>query len=218
MKTNLIKVTGDWLDVVNACRSTVSKPPLGREPSKAFKTKILISEHSPIRLISFLWDWRAIMSWVATHWSRHKFEKFISTQRTDRTGIDRNKLPQDEEVDFMGYANVQNLIDAFRKRLCYTASPETRALGEDFRAVLRMIEPEISDVLVPNCVYRCGCPEMDMCENKTWLQFKTWCESAHSLKPELLGIKRRYDLYNEWFYLQHGLLRKVDDRDGSQEE
>ena len=202
MKTNIIKVKGDWQDVVNACRATVSKPPLGHEPSTAFKTKILISEHSPIRLISFLWDWKQIMSWVATHWSRHKFEKFIETQRTDRTGIDRNGLPQGELVDFEGDANSQHLIDAFRKRLCYTASPETRALAEDFKAVLRDIEPEISGVLVPNCVYRCGCPEMEMCENCTWLQFKTWCKSAHKLDVEMMGIKRRYELYNEWFYLQ----------------
>lgn len=202
MKTNIIKTKGDWQDVVNACRSTVSKPPLGHDPSAVFKTKILISEHSPIRLISFLWDWRQIMSWVATHWSRHKFEKFISTQRTDRTGIDRNHLEQGELVDFLGDANVQNLIDAFRKRLCYTASEETRNLGEDFKTILRGIEPEISDVLVPNCVYRCGCPELEMCENHTWLQFKTWCKDAHKLDVEMLGIKRRYDLYNEWFYLQ----------------
>lgn len=204
MKTHIIKVKGDWQDVVNACRSTVSKPPLGHEPSKSFKTKILISEHSPIRLISFLWDWRDIMSWVATHWSRHKFEKFISTQRTDRTGIDRNKLPQGEEVDFMGDANVQHLIDAHRKRLCYTASDETRELAEDFKAAVHEIEPEISDVLVPNCVYRCGCPELEMCHNKTWLQFKTWCKAAHKLDVEMMGIKRRYELYNEWFHLQRG--------------
>ena len=56
--------------------------------------------------------------------------------------------------------------------------------------------------MVPNCVYRCGCPEPKMCENHTWLKFKTWCKHAHKLDVEMMGIKRRYELYNEWFYLQ----------------
>jgi hypothetical protein len=201
LKTIITKIKGDWQDVVNACRATVSKPPIGHEPSTEFKTKILISEHSPIRLISFLWDWKQIKSWVATHWSRHKFEKFIETQRTDRTGIYRDNLGQGELVDFKGDANVQHLIDAFRKRLCYTASPETRQLGEDFKTVLREIQPEISDVLVPNCVYRCGCPEMKMCKNKTWPVFLAWCRAEKHVDVQMLPIQRRYDLYNKWFYL-----------------
>ena len=199
MKTVITRLLGTWQDVVDACRVTVAKPPLGHEPSATFKTKILISEHTPVRLISIGWKWIKIKSWVATHWSRHKFEKFIQTQRTDRTGIERDNLPQGELVDFEGFANVQNLIDAQRKRLCYMASSETRKLGEDLKMALHEFEPEIADVLVPNCVYRCGCPEMQMCENKTWLQFKVWCLNKHGLDVEMLGIKRRYDMYNEWF-------------------
>lgn len=201
MKTEIIKIKGDWQDVVRACRVTVSKPPLGHEPSSEFKTKILISEHSPIRLISFLWDWKQIKSWVATHWSRHKFEKFIETQRTDRTGINRDALVQSELVDFEGDANVQHLIDAFRKRLCYTASPETRALADDFKAVLHEIQPEISDVLVPNCVYRNGCPEMGSCMR--WGLFVKYCKEHADQHPGLMSIQQRYGWYNEWFYEEH---------------
>lgn len=200
MKTKILKIKGDWQDVVNACRATVAKPPLGKEPGTEFKREILISEHSPIRLISVTWGWENIKSWVATHWSRHKFEKFIQTQRSDRTGIPRDNLGQGELVSFMGDANAQHLIDAFRKRLCYTASPETREFAEDFKATLYAIEPQISNVLVPNCVYRCGCPEMRMCEEKTWPCFVAWCRVYKHLEPQALSIQRRYDLYNEWFY------------------
>lgn len=203
MKTEILKIKGDWQDVVNACRVTVAKPPLGHEPSSEFKTKILISEHSPIRLISFLWDWKQIKSWVATHWSRHKFEKFIETQRTDRTGIDRDVLGQGELVDFEGDANVQRLIDAFRKRLCYTASPETRQLAEDFKITLHEIQPEIADVLVPNCVYRNGCPEMGNCMR--WQLFVKYCKDHADQHPGLMSIQQRYAWYNEWFE------RKADD-------
>lgn len=199
-KTKLLNIKGDWQDVVRACRATVGKPPLGREPSVEFKRKILISEHSPIRHIYINWSWDEIKSWVATHWSRHKFEKFIKTQRTDRTGIPRDELGQGEIVTFEGDANIQHLIDAFRKRLCFTASPETREYAEDFKMLLYAVEPQISNVLVPNCIYRCGCPEMDMCKEKSWPRFLAWCRAEKHLEPQMLPIQRRYDLYNEWFY------------------
>ena len=74
MKTEILKIKGDWVEVASDCRSTVGKPPLDHEPSVDFKRKILIAEHSPIRDISVKWAWHGIKSWVATHWSRHKFE------------------------------------------------------------------------------------------------------------------------------------------------
>ena len=117
MKTEILKIKGDGMEVASDCRSTVGKPPLDHEPSVDFKKKILIAEHSPIRDISVKWTWHGIKSWVATHWSRHKFEKYIKSQRSDRTGIPRDKLPQDAPVDFTGEANVQSLIDTMRKRL-----------------------------------------------------------------------------------------------------
>ena len=193
MKTEIIKIKGDWQEVVDDCRATVGKESLGKEPSAEFKKGILLSEHSPIRDIAVKWKWRSMPHWVTVHWVRHKWEKFVRTQRTDRTGIDRAKLPQDEPQDFTGEANVQALIDTMRKRLCCQASPETRKYAEDFKTVLRGVEPEISNVLVPNCIYRCGCPEMGSCN-----LFKTLC----SIDPRMRGtdIQKRYDAYNAWFY------------------
>ena len=160
MNTEIKKIKGSWEEVVDDCRATVGKPPLGHEPSEDFKRRILIAEHGPIRTISVKWMWNGIKSWIATHWSRHKWECCISTQRSDRTGIPRDKLTQDAPVNFVGEANVQALIDTMRKRLCSQAAPETRCYAEDFKAKLHEIQPEIADVLVPNCVYRCGCPEL----------------------------------------------------------
>lgn len=193
MKTNILKIKGDWQEVVDDCRATVGKESLGKEPSRSFKRAILISEHSPIRDIRVRWVWSNIKSWVATHWVRHKWEKFVRTQRTDRTGIDRDDLPQSALVSFTGEANTQALIDTYRKRLCYQASPETRQYAEDFKRALRDVEPEIAEVLVPNCIYRCGCPEMCACG-----YFKTMVRKH----PELAStdIQFRYDKYNEIFY------------------
>lgn len=192
MKTEILKIKGDWQEVVDDCRITVGKESLGREPSKEFKQSILISEHSPIRDIIFKWRWRDMPHWVTVHWVRHKWEKFVRTQRTDRTGIDRNKLPQDEPQTFVGEANTQHLIDTMRKRLCFMASKETREYAEDLKLAIHDIQPEIADVLVPNCIYRCGCPEQNNCG---------WYDRMVIKYPSLraIDIQKRYDEYNKIF-------------------
>ena len=198
MKTEITKIKGDWIEVASDCRSTVGKPPLDHEPSTEFKRKILIAEHSPIRDISVKWTWHGIKNWVATHWSRHKFEKYIKSQRSDRTGIPRDKLPQDAPVDFTGDANVQALIDTMRKRLCRQSSTETRQYAEDFKAALHEIEPEIADVLVPQCVYRAGCAEMKPCGDGKCFFDVLIDQTAGAVATT--HIQDRYDAYNKFFY------------------
>ena len=195
MKTEILKIKGDWQEVVDDCRATVGKGALGNEPSRKFKREILISEHSPIRSMSIKWKWVNIPSWVATHFSRHKWECFIKTQRTDRTGTDRNKMPQDAPVVMSGDANTQHLIDMARKRLCRMASRETRQYMEDLKKAIHEVQPEIADVLVPNCVYRCGCPEPNGCK---WFDHM----AAKHLNLTSTDIQQRYDTNNEVFYGQ----------------
>lgn len=195
MLTKILKIKGDWQEVVNDCRTTVGKDELGKDPSTKFKREILISEHSPIRSISVKWQWVNIPSWVATHFSRHKWECFIKTQRTDRTGVDRNKLPQDAPVIMTGEANTQHLIDTARKRLCRLASRETRKHMEDLKVSIYGHEPEISHVMVPNCIYRGGCPETP--DTRCG-----WYEAVCKQDPRLAStnIQERYDAYNAMFY------------------
>lgn len=193
-KTEILSIAGSWEEVVDDCRASVSKPPLGHEPSAAFKLGILIAEHTPIRLIRIRWRWRELPSWVATHWVRNIFYKVISTQRTDRTGIPRDKLPQDAPVTYTGAANPQHLIDTSRKRLCCMSAPETRAQAEDLKRELLTCQPEISFVMVPNCVYRDGCPEMGGgCG---------WYAKMLETHPEMASrdIKTRYEEYNRLFW------------------
>lgn len=194
MKTEILKIKGDWEEVVNDCRVTVAKPPLGKEPSDKFKRDILISEHDPIRDIEIKFRWRNIPYWIAMHWKTHIWRSRTNTQRNDRqTSYDRRKAPQDALVDFVGDPNVQHLIDSWRKRLCRMAAPETREYAEDFKIVVHDPEPQISDVLVPNCIYRCGCPEPSGCQ---WYQ--KMCEQY----PDLASteIQKRYDAYNRIFW------------------
>lgn len=204
MNTEILKVKGDWQEVVDDCRATVGKEALGKEPSRTFKRKLLISEHSPIRDISIKWRWRDMAHWITVHWVRHKWEKFVRTQRSDRTGISREKLPQDEPQTFTGEANTQALIDTMRKRLCFQASPETRRYAEDLKAAIFSVEPEIGDVLVPNCVYRCGCPEMTDCPLKTMsregLSYWEALNKAYGGGLKTDDIQARYDMYNDVFW------------------
>ena len=191
-KTRINAIHNDWTNIKNKCRTTVGKDYTNNEPNSSFKRKLLKSEHSPIRLLEVDWSWLNIPSWVATHWSRHKFEKFITTSRTDRTGINRDELPQNEPVNFDGFANAQHLIDAMRKRLCRQASTETRELAESLKAELISEEPDLSNVLVPNCVYRCGCPEFKQCG--FWAKFL-----ASASTVDMTDIDARYDEYNRQF-------------------
>ena len=193
-------ISNSWKRVKNHCRTTVNKSFTDNEPTKEFKKKLLISEHSPIRLLEIDWTWEKIKYWVSTEWSRHKFEKFITSQRDDRMidDIPRDKKTQDSLVNYDGYANAQNTIDSWRKRLCYQATPEARNLAEEFKLELHKIEPEWADVLVPNCIYRCGCPEFSMCQEKLWVNFLEWCKENNK---KITSIQSRYDAYNEYFLI-----------------
>ena len=210
----------DWKRVKNHCRTTVNKKFTDTEPTEQFKKKLLISEHSPIRLLEIDWSWPSIKSWVSVHWTRHKHEKFVSTQRDDRKehDISRDDMPQGTLVDMDNYANVQQLIDIFRKRLCYQASPETRELAEDFKVALHDIHPEIADVLVPNCIYRCGCPEFEMCKEKFFAKFIKHYSEFEELRPPITWIDGRYSVYNDMFYAMHGIIKNHEEEGNDNQE
>ncbi len=188
-------IQANWKLIKNHCRRTLKKEFTENEPTDKFKKTLLISEHSPIRLIEFDWTWKNIPYWVSTEWSRHKFEKFISSQRNDRqVNYDRNAARQDAPVDMDCFANMQNLIDSFRKRLCYSATKEARTLAEDFKRELSKTHKIEADVLVPHCIYRAGCPEPKCCGY--WYKFLDWCWKN---EKDISTIQERYDSYNEFF-------------------
>jgi len=154
-----------WSSVLNAARTTVGKEEINKEPTSNWKKRMLLAEHSPIRFILINWKWLSLRSWVSVHFVRHKIgiEHFVKTQRTDRTGMARDKFPQDALVDHECIANAQSLINISRKRLCSTASPETREAWKLLLSDLRDKEPELVSVCVPECVYRGFCPELKCC-------------------------------------------------------
>lgn len=201
IKTKILKIKGDWKEILDDCRFTVNKPSLDKEPSDKFKKHILIAEHSPIRDYIIKWEWLSIPHWVTVHWVRHKWEKLVGTQRTDRTGVDRTKLTQDEPQNMRGEANTQHLIDTMRKRLCSCASDKTRECAYSLKTEIHdTVDENIANVLVPNCVYRGGCPEYEKTDEKRCRFYEKFEKMAREKEIDLSDIQARYDFYNEKFY------------------
>jgi thymidylate synthase ThyX len=181
-------VKPDWMRVVNAARRTWGKAPIDHEPSDKFKRKILLAEHSPIRLLEYDFTIENIRQWVTVHLVRHHegCEKFVHTQRQDineeienivskvievlsNVGItnngwrERDYLFQGQCNDMDMTCNSQAFINISRKRLCRCASPETRQAWEIVIAMLKEVDPILAEKCVPECVYRGFCPEHDRC-------------------------------------------------------
>jgi len=173
-----------WQEVKNAALNTISKSK-GSYPTSAWKKKILMSEHSPIRLLHFSWKWTDLPYWVSVHIVRHKIgiEHFVSTQRTDRTGVDRNERPQGAPVMHQCQADAQALITISRKRLCSSASPETRQAWQLVKDKVAEVEPELASCMVRECVYRGFCPEMFSCGFDKTEEYKKECLAYRAI-PE----------------------------------
>lgn len=201
MKTKIKKIAVDWTEIKNECRHTDNKEDTSKEATEKFVKQLLISEHSPIRLARIKWSWDGIKSWISVHFARHwlGWEKWVSTQRTDRTGVNRDKSPQDTPVNMDVEANAQAIINVSRYRLCKQASKETREYMMDLKASIKEAsQKEISNVMVPNCIYRMGCPEFKCCGHIQ--KFYNFAFNKGYCASDMQDIQLRYDLYNEFFY------------------
>lgn len=182
-------VTPNWIRVVNAARRTWGKKPIDHEPSDKFKKKILLAEHSPIRLLEYDFTIENLRQWVSVHVCRHHVgcEKFVHSQRQDintevevitkrlievlqeegllREGWkERDYMFQGEGNDMDMTCNAQAFINISRKRLCMgCTSPETRLAWKLVIDALREVDPVLAEKCVPECVYRNFCPETDRC-------------------------------------------------------
>ena len=99
-------------------------------------------------------------------------EKWVRTQRTDRTGINRDELPQGNEVEMELEANTQALINMSRKRLCTQASLETRQVMEEIKKEVAKKDNFVAAVMVKECIYRGFCPEIQGCGYDKTEQFQ----------------------------------------------
>lgn len=200
MNIKQIERIGSWKGVMDSALTTVGKDGKDVEPSVKWKRSILLSEHSPIRKLMFDIRLRQVKSWVSVHLVRHKYgiEHFVRTQRSDRVSDER---PRDEKhqgalVDHDILVNVQALINISRKRLCTAASLETRLAWSLVRDAIAGIDPVVASVMVPECVYRGFCYEMEPQRSRCrYYQSKAFAEqliayrsSFHEVDRELLVV------------------------------
>lgn len=194
-KVTVIQETS-WKRALNAARTSVGKNPLDKEPSDTWKAKMLLAEHSPIRLVEYKISFKQLKQWVGVHLLRHGFQiPIIHSQRGDRRSLSeeypglseafsilekdlkleslRDALPQGALNDQDFYVNAQTLINISRKRLCSCASKETREAWLAVKAAINEFDPILASKMVRECVYRGFCPEMyPACEYYKTSQFQ----------------------------------------------
>ena len=173
MEVKIIKTVG-WDVAFASALWTVHKESNGKEPSETWKAKACIAEHSMLADVRFIVELKNIPTWVSQHLARHdvfaghtlrdtKDVHYVATQRTDRTGVDRKKLPQDTPVDHRISLSAKDFITISRLRLCTCASKETREVWRAILDELAKTEPTLAKLCVKNCVYRGFCPEFTTC-------------------------------------------------------
>lgn len=163
-----------WNEALDAALWTVNKEGKHKNPSDKWIASACLAEHSMIREPRYIVEIKGIECWASQHIARHdafaghtvresKETHFVGTSRSDRTGIDRNKLPQDAPVSHRISLSAQDFITISKLRLCSCASPETRNAWKMVIEELRKINPVLASKCVPSCLYRGFCPEMKGC-------------------------------------------------------
>ena len=194
MKVKLTNIKGSWEEVANRARTTVGKEELGKEPSAKFKRDILMAEHSPIRSLIFCFKITNLKAWVATHLVRHHVgvEKWVRTQRSDRTGIDRDERKQTDLVSMEMDANIQSLIDMAGRRLCLQSDPVTRTYMKSLVEQIEKYDKTLAWRLVPQCINYGACIEpFGNCK-----YFDAFAEEL--TKEELTDMTKRLNKYHDY--------------------
>jgi hypothetical protein len=165
MRVKFLGIKGSWREVADAANTTINKEAGTKEPSSQWKRRMLLCEHSPIRQLLIRCKWYEIKYWVSVHLVRHKIgiEHWVRTQRSDRTGVNREELPQGALVEHEILANAQAIINISRKRLCNQAAKETREAWKMLLESIKDKEPELYKACVPDCIYRGWCYEFKSC-------------------------------------------------------
>ena len=149
MNITVSKLTG--LDLARlACQYTMHS----HAGSSITLWSLYAMEHSPLRTQIFAVEMRGIPNFVSVHLTRHKIgvEHYVQTMREDR-GADE-VATRLTPTNHLMIANAQAVINMARKRLCHKASRETRETMEQIRTAIGGVDPNLGNVMVPECYYR----------------------------------------------------------------
>lgn len=200
MQVKIIKWDVNWLEIKNLCRKTISMKDSKVEPTQKWKRELLLAEHSPLRHSIITVDIEDVPFYVMGHFVRHHVgvTPYVSTSRSDRTGVDRNERRQTDPVCMRLDLNVQSLINISRKRLCNQADPETIKVWNAVLDAVREYDEDVYWACVPEGVRSCGCTEA----------FGDCKQCVNMMKDmdkmDLFDVNARYDHYNK----KRDLIRK----------
>ena len=136
------------------------------QQSKVSLNTMYKAEHSPIRCRLFWIELQNIPTFVSVHLVRHKHgvEHFVQSNRDDLYLDEDTVVDRNTPVNHGMLINAQALINMSRKRLCLKSHKKTVGIWTKLRKMIREIDPDLYNYMVPECVYRNGfCPEMRKC-------------------------------------------------------
>jgi len=148
---------------ISLMRKAIEATVLKDMKSKMSLENIYKCRHSPIRTQLFWVEMEGIYSYVSTHLVRHSIgvTHFVSSRREDRggdKGDGRYSL-----VNHSMLVNAEALINMSHARLCFQASTDTTKVMMEIRDAVSLVDIDLSDVMVPRCIYTKGCNELISC-------------------------------------------------------
>ena len=191
--TEIVNFNVNWDFIKEACMTTIGKG-AGKTPNTDWRQKLLICQHSPIRRGTISWKWDGIPYANMGHFVRHHVgcTPYVSTSRSDRTGVPREERKQTDPVMMEMDANIQSLIDMAGRRLCLQADPLTRAYMESLVDQIAEYDKTLAWRLVPQCINYGACIEpFGNCK-----YFDAFAETL--TKEELTNMQKRLTKYNEY--------------------
>lgn len=191
--TEIVNFNVDWNFIKEGCMATIGKG-AGKTPNTEWRQKLLICQHSPIRRGVVSWKWQGIPYSNMGHFVRHHVgcTPFVSTSRSDRTGIDRDERKQTDLVSMEMDANIQSLIDMAGRRLCLQSDPVTRTYMKSLVEQIEKYDKTLAWRLVPQCINYGACIEpFGNCK-----YFDSFAEEL--TKEELTDMTKRLNKYHDY--------------------
>ena len=161
MKATVTNFNVDWKHIKNLCRQTIALGSSTKAPSDEWKRKLLICRHSPLRAGTMTVKLEDIPFFVMGHLVRHNVgvTPFVTTSRSDRTGVNRHERTQTDPVSMQIDMNVEALMNISEKRLCTCADKATIRAWKKVVEAVREYDENVAWACVPSCVRLGGCPE-----------------------------------------------------------
>lgn len=165
VKITIHHLYGSSREVADRARTTIGLNPGDKEVTDAYMRKMYLSRHSPIRTQVYKIKFYNIPYYVGMHLARHKHgvEHFFSTQREDRTGINRSERKQTDTVLYEMVLNSEAILNISNVRLCNCADSMTVSIWRKAIEALKEINEPLASCCVPKCIREGWCYEYKSC-------------------------------------------------------